>query len=320
MAQGPERKPRRQAAEEERFSASTRVLGELTEIMSRVAEGDFSRMPELPESDDEIAQFILAFRFMIEDLERFHRERADRIARLQDLDRLQNRFINVAAHELGTPLTPIQMQLHLLLNDPDLQSLRPDQQRALEILDRNVRRLVHLVGDILDSARIQSGHLNVARKAFEIEPVVADAAESFRAACQRKGIRLELDQRPAGRVRGDANRIVQVLFNLLSNAVKFTPTGGRIRVSCRGRASRVIIEVTDDGAGMTAEQMARLFRPFTQVHDELGGVTGGTGLGLFICKGIVEAHDGMIECESAGPGQGTTFRVTLPRDTEPADG
>ncbi|MCA1813158.1 MAG: PAS domain-containing sensor histidine kinase [Halobacteriales archaeon] len=237
-------------------------------------------------------------------------ERAAEIARLRDLDRLKTQFINTAAHELCTPLTPIKLQVEML-REGKAAGLTPAQLRSLQILDRNVDRLNDLVADVLAVARLQAGRMTVVQEPMDLRDVVNDAVESFRDVAERAGVRLtaHVERLP---VDGDRKRLAQVLFNLVDNAVKFTPRGGSIRVEASAQGQEAVVRVADTGAGIAAEDIARLFQPFTQVHDTSQMTRAGTGLGLFISRGIVELHGGSLGCESAGPGQGTTFTMRLP--------
>jgi PAS domain S-box-containing protein len=235
--------------------------------------------------------------------------------RLQELDRLKTQFLNTVAHELRTPLTPITLQLeivkHALAGDEK-------QRRNLAILDRNMQRLSVLIEDILDVARLQSGRLTLHLTEVDLDKLVAEVGETFQEPARRAGIALEVRLGAVGKVKADTHRVGQVLFNLLSNAMKFTPTGGRIGVATERRGGEVEVEVRDSGAGLEPHQLAKLFRPFSQVHDTTTKATAGTGLGLYISRGIVEQHGGTIGARSEGAGKGATFTFTLPEGGPPA--
>lgn len=231
--------------------------------------------------------------------------------RLREIDRLKTQFINNAAHELGTPLTPIKIQAHILRGG-SLGPLTPRQERALVILQRNVEHLAILVKDVLDAARVQAGKLAVTFTPTELDKVLAESVESFQDTAEAQGVRLEFEA-PKGIVaRIDRARITQVVFNLLQNALKFTPHGGIITVRARATPDEVIVEVQDTGAGIPTSEIGKLFQPFSQVHDRMQAVDSGTGLGLYVARGIIEQHGGSISCASAGSGHGSTFRFALP--------
>lgn len=231
--------------------------------------------------------------------------------RLKEVDESRSQFINNAAHELGTPLTPIKLQVHLLRTSY-WKDLTPAQQKTTLILERNVERLAQLVGDVLDVARIQSGKLSIRFQKAAIGPMVRDAIESFHAAAVNRGVTLEVAAEGDLECHVDPRRLGQILYNLLSNALKFTPAGGRINVVVRPMDDHAQIVVRDSGRGISPTDLPKLFQPFSQVHDVMQVSAPGTGLGLFICRGMVEQMGGRIWCESAGIGKGASFFVELP--------
>jgi signal transduction histidine kinase len=153
---------------------------------------------------------------------------------------------------------------------------------------------------------------------MDLATVVAEAAESFTGPAAHLGITLEVEASQPLPVEADAKRVAQVLFNLLGNALKFTPAGGRVRLRAWREDGQVLAEVADTGAGVEPEDLGKLFQPFVQLH--AGKVAAGTGLGLYICKGIVEQHDGRIAVASDGAGKGTRFWFALPGGATPMDG
>lgn len=230
---------------------------------------------------------------------------------LRKMNSFKTHFLNTAAHELNTPLTPLRLQLHLLKGE-SMGALNDRQGKAVALLDRNVTRLSGLVGEILEVARLQSGRMKLNPVAVEVDAVVDEVIESFNETARKVGVTLAFEGSPGLVAVADRNRFTQVLFNLVSNALKFTPSGGSVRVHADRRNGSVEVQVRDTGLGLTAEQMGRLFQPFSQVHDPTAMPASGTGLGLYICKGLVEAQGGQIGVKSAGPGRGSTFNFTLP--------
>ncbi|MEK6975842.1 MAG: ATP-binding protein [Candidatus Thermoplasmatota archaeon] len=230
---------------------------------------------------------------------------------LREMNEFKTRFLNMAAHELNTPLTPLRLQLHLLKAE-QMGPLNEKQGKAVALLDRNVTRLSGLVGELLEVARLQSGRLRLQVQPISLDEVIDEVIESFGEAARRVGIALGYAGRQNLTVQADRNRTTQVLFNLVSNAVKFTPAGGRVIVDAVDKGSHLEVSVADTGLGLTRDQQARLFQPFSQVHDPMAITVSGTGLGLYICKGLIEAQGGLISVSSTGPGQGSTFRFTLP--------
>jgi PAS domain S-box-containing protein len=236
-------------------------------------------------------------------------ERLHEIEALREQAAFKTQFINTVAHELNTPLTPIRLQAHLLKESPQLA---PELRKSITILDRNVERLSDLVKDVLEAARLQAGRLNVQPRATDANRVIRETIEAYEEPCRQAGVALESRLAPVAPAMADPPRLAQVMFNLLSNALKFTPRGGRIVVESLVPGNEVVIEVRDTGAGIRAEDVARLFQPFSQFHQQDDRPRTGTGLGLYICKGIIEQHHGRIEAESPGLGAGTTFRFSLP--------
>jgi PAS domain S-box-containing protein len=226
--------------------------------------------------------------------------------RLRELDRMRSAFVNIAAHELNTPLTPIQMQL-ALVDTPDPER----REKAARILRRNVGRLARIVNDLVAVNRLQQGRLHLRPAPIDLAVVAQESVDSFRDSAASHGVRLALDAPAAVPAWGDPERLHQVVDNLLSNALKFTPAGGAIQVRVTAGADEAQVEVSDTGAGIAAADLPKLFQAFSQL--EAGRQRGGTGLGLHLSQGIVQAHGGRIRVDSRGPGQGTTFTFTVPR-------
>ncbi|MFO1535607.1 MAG: ATP-binding protein [Thermoplasmatota archaeon] len=240
---------------------------------------------------------------------------AEEVARLQERDRLRTEFLSESAHELNTPLTPVRLQLQLLKL---MKDLTPQERANIDALERNILRLGGLVQDMLDAARLQSGRFRLERSRLDLGRLVEETADAFRVQAHQEGLRLECHADPLLMVHADPNRATQVMFNLLSNAVKFNRRGGAVEVGARREGDQALVWVRDTGIGLTQDQVGRLFRPFGRLHEEVAGIPKGTGLGLYISKGIVESHGGRIWAESEGPGKGSTWWVTLPLD-EPGE-
>ncbi len=244
-------------------------------------------------------------------------ERDAELERLEQMNQFKTQLLNTAAHELNTPLTPLRLQIHLLRGE-NLGRLSDRQKKALEVLERNVERLSLLVSDILDVARLESGHLGLETQSLDLAELIKEATSSYEEAARGVGVKLLVEPGATLAVQADGRRIIQVLYNLLSNALKFTPSGGQVTVRYRAHGPHAVIDVTDTGLGMTKEQQARLFQPFSRVHDVEGTAIAGTGLGLYICKGIMEQHKGELTVSSPGPKKGSTFTLSVPLAATPA--
>lgn len=295
-----------------RALASEERLERLADVLSRAAAGDFAQRVDLPEGDgDVIDRICILARFLLDDLERAQGQRDREVDRLRDIDGMKSRFINTAAHELGTPLTPMRLQLHLL-ETGSTGPLTKEQERSLRILGRNLSRVTLLVSDMLSISRMEAGELKLRKAAMDIGELVAETSETFVDTARERGITLEHDAASGLVVDGDAARLGQVLYNLTNNALKFTPRGGHVRVRARRRGHEVVVQVQDDGIGLTADEIARLFQPFAKLADQSPHGDPGTGLGLYISRGLVERHGGLLWIESRGKGQGATVSFVIP--------
>jgi PAS domain S-box-containing protein len=236
--------------------------------------------------------------------ERAARTEAERANRLKD------DFLATLSHELRTPLNAIVGWAQLL----KLGQLDPvESQNAVDAIDRNARAQAQMIADLLDVARISSGKIRLDVQAVDPAAVVDAALETVRPAIEAKGIRLTkaIDSQ-ATPVSGDPGRLQQVVWNLLSNAAKFTPRDGRIEITLERSESHIELTVADNGQGIPADLLPTIFDRFRQGDASTTRSEGGLGLGLAIAKQIVELHGGTIRAESAGQGQGATFRVLLP--------
>lgn len=266
---------------------------------------------------------VVAMRDLTERL-RAEKEREVATVERQELDQLREvntfkaRFMNMAAHELNTPLTPINVQLATLKRRATASPLDEKHINSIQLLDRNFRRLTDLVHDLLDSTRLQTDRLPLRPEPFDMVAIGKEVVDSFRPAFQEGGVALDLQAPATLACRGDASRITQALSNLLGNALKFTPRGGSVTVIVSQADGKAKVEVRDTGLGMTEAQVARLFRPFEQVHEGVVLTKGGSGLGLYIARGIIELHGGFIRCTSDGPGKGTAFAFEFPVEGPPA--
>jgi signal transduction histidine kinase len=230
--------------------------------------------------------------------------------RLHELDRMKEDFVASVSHELRTPLTSIRGYLELL-REGEAGELTDEQQQFVSIVERNADRLLRLVGDLLFVAQVEAGKIALDPGSTHIEELVRQAVDAARPAATEKRIEIEIDLDGLGELRADRARLAQVLDNLISNALKFTPPGGHVAVRTSRHADVCVIEVSDDGMGISDEDQVRLFQRFFRTASATDQAIQGTGLGLAIVQAIVEAHDGVITVKSV-EGEGTVFRVELP--------
>ena len=233
---------------------------------------------------------------------------------LRDLDRLKDEFIGLVSHEIRTPLASIIGYVELLREEG---VSKPDADMFAGVIERNARRLQHLVGDLLFLSQIQSGKLTMEACDTDLGGLAASAVEELRPEAQRRHIDLALSAADVPHLAVDPMRIAQVLGNLLSNAVKFTPDGGKVEVRLSRDADQVVLAVADSGIGIAPADRERIFERFFRTAIATRHAIQGTGLGLAVTKAIVEAHHGTIAVEG-GEGQGSTFTVRLPLQPLPA--
>ena len=227
---------------------------------------------------------------------------------LEELERLRAEFLAMVSHELRTPLTSVKGSITTLLDPPS--PLNPAEMRQFhQIIDAQVNRMHVLISDLLDVARIETGTLAVSPEPTDVGILISEARNGFRSGGGKHNI--EIDLAPdLPWVMADRLRMVQVLGNLIINASKQSSESSIIRVTAVGEGVHVAVSVSDEGRGITAESLPQLFRKFSRIESQEQG--GDTGLGLAICKGIVEALGGRIWAESDGPGLGARFTFTLP--------
>jgi PAS domain S-box-containing protein len=236
--------------------------------------------------------------------ERAARSEAERLGRLKD------EFLATLSHELRTPLHAIQGWATLLRE----RRVKPEEfDRGLEAIERNARIQVQIVNDLLDMSRIISGKIHLDVQPLHLHEIVSNAIEAVRQSAVARDIRILplLDSR-IGLVRGDPNRLQQVLWNLLSNAIKFTPRGGRVQIVLERINSQAEIRIEDNGIGIRADFLPHVFDRFRQADPSTTRHYGGLGLGLSIVKNLIELHGGTVHVKSPGENQGSTFIVTLP--------
>lgn len=234
---------------------------------------------------------------------------------LREADRHKDEFLAVLAHELRNPLAPVRNAVRVLQ-----KQLLPEAELrwATDVIDRQVAQMSRLIDDLLDVGRINRGMIALKREVIELAAVVQDAVEASRPLIEQCGHQLEVTlPRELVALEADAVRLSQVVCNLLNNAAKYTPAGGHIRLVAATTRDEVSISVRDDGIGIPAELMPRVFDMFAQVGQAQTHQRDGLGIGLSLVKRLVELHGGRIEARSAGTGLGSEFTVHLPRPALP---
>lgn len=236
----------------------------------------------------------------------------DDVTNLRRLERIRTEFVDNLSHELRTPLTSVRLLTETLARDLD-DLVVPDRVRdRVARIDVETGHLVQMVSELLELSRIEAGGQRLYLDVVDMAEVVRASCERLRLFAERQGIRVEV-RTAAGLplVRGDAERLGQVLLNLIHNALKFSPSGSTVTVSAEAGADVVTVSVADQGPGIARQDQARIFERFYKVDRARVRGMGGTGLGLAIARHIVEDHAGRLELDSE-EGRGATFRFSLP--------
>jgi signal transduction histidine kinase/CheY-like chemotaxis protein len=223
--------------------------------------------------------------------------------------RRKDDFLAMLGHELRNPLAPIMTAVELLARNTAVS-------RERDVIDRNTRHLAHIVDDLLDISRVTRGHLELRREQVSLGAILDRAVELATPLITRHRHLLRVDPAHHVTLEGDPVRLAQIFGNLLTNAAKFTPPAGAIAVTIQSTDGRVAVTVRDNGYGIAADQLSRIFEPFVQANRERDALRG--GLGLAIVSNLVQRHGGTIAVHSEGVGHGAAFTVELPT-TKPVE-
>ncbi|WP_273653721.1 sensor histidine kinase [Cellulomonas fimi] len=227
----------------------------------------------------------------------------------REASRLKDEFVSLVSHELRTPLTSVLGYLELLLDGTD--ELTEEQRSYLTVIERNARRQLRLVGDLLLTAQVDAGTFAISPRGIDLADVVTGSVASLGPVAEQAGVRLTTTIEPAP-VTADPGRLSQVVDNLVSNAVKFTPAGGEVHLSVGPTPDGgAALSVRDTGIGIAPDELSRLTTRFFRATSATRRAIPGVGLGLAIARAVVDAHGGLLDIEST-LGEGTTFVVTLP--------
>jgi len=294
----------------ERLRAEEALREANEELEERVQErtADLMRTNQaLRENEERLRQAFEEKQQLLES-ERAARSDAERASRLKD------DFLATVSHELRTPLNAILGWAQIFSQGRN--ELPQVAVQGMDAILRNARAQAHLIEDLLDMSRIVSGKIRLNLRTLGLAEIVDSAVGTITPAAQTKGVALEaavIDGAPS--VRGDSERLQQILLNLLSNAVKFTPEGGRVRVSVAASDDWAEVVISDTGQGITPEFIPFVFDPFRQADPSTTRRHGGLGLGLAVVHHLVELHGGTVRAESPGEGLGSTFYVRIPLNT-----
>lgn len=326
---------------EAELAAARQTIAELMrEASVRAADAPSETERELTEKTNALEHANQELRNLTQNLDQIVRQRTRALAEseaqlrrknleLDRLNRIKSEFISIAAHELRTPMTSIVGYLDLIL-DHRFGELPTDLKRPITSLHRNAQRLKRLIEDLLDASRIESGRLALRRAPCSFGEIVDAVVDEMRPLAEQKDQKIYWDESDVAKIDADADKVHQVVANLVANSVKYTAEGGEIRVTLDLHSPTgdgppfARLRVWDNGIGVPAALRARIFEPFSDVHTAKHHTSSGpdsAGLGLYIARGIVELHGGLIEVDSE-EGRFAEFTVFLPlaRAAEPDPG
>ncbi len=237
--------------------------------------------------------------------------------KLKEIDRMKSDFISIVSHELRTPLTSIKAFTELIAMKPEMQTDK--RNRLLSIINSETDRLTRLINDVLDLSKIETGHFTWHLERLTMDDIVRTSVAGIQSLADNKGVAIVVEglDHPLPAVRGDRDRLMQVITNILSNSIKFTPRDGKITVAVNYEESpqqQIVVSISDTGIGIPEEDQDLIFEKFRRSGDILTSNIEGTGLGLAITRQIVNYHGGRIWVRSK-PGEGSTFTFTLPLET-----
>jgi signal transduction histidine kinase len=278
---------------------------EVAEGAARLAGGDLGTRLR-PQGVGEIEELTHAFNRMAERLEASRRELEEQNERLRESEHAKSELVSIVAHELRTPLASVLGFTSILRQ----REVTDDQRREyLGIIEAQARRLGALVNDFLDVQHLEEGKLSIAKELVDVGSVIREQTELFAGQSPKHLLDVSLPPTPLP-VRGDSNRLAQVVANLLSNAIKYSPAGGVVRVVGKRTDHVVRVSIQDEGVGIPDELQREIFGKFVRGHATANGIEG-SGLGLAISRSLVEAHGGSIDFEST-KGRGSTFWFEIP--------
>lgn len=251
-----------------------------------------------------------------EEAERISLAQRLEIEKLKEMEHFRSRFLDVASHELNTPITPMKMQIHLLAHNPAIAA-DPKGARSVTVMKRNLDRLAGLVQNLLAVAKMQAGGIGMKTRPVDLARLVSGAVDALQEKADDKGVTIHRTTIPDMWVEADPKRLHEGVTNLLDNAIRFTPAGGRIDITLSQQDDESIVTVRDTGIGFDPERRDAAFRPFSHLHDAREEALVGAGLGLYMVREIVEGLEGRVWADSQGDGKGATFALALPRTRAP---
>ena len=280
----------------------SKPIHDLNKAAQELEKGNFKIQTNI-KTNDELAQLSEALNRSAIALSKMEEER-------NNLDRSKSEFLSITSHELRTPITPLKAQLQMLQQEY-FGKLTDKQKESLTIILRNAERLNKIIEDFLEISRIEAARLKFAFRKTDLHETIKETIEFMTGFAKEKNISLASPSNQLPIIEIDPDRISQVLRNLVHNAIKFSPQNSTIEINALLQNDHILFSVKDQGVGLSTEDQIRVFEPFYQVEGSLRRNYGGTGLGLTICRGIIEAQKGKIWVESK-LNVGSTFYFTIP--------
>jgi PAS domain S-box-containing protein len=248
-----------------------------------------------------------------EKLEKSEKQLRDQYEQLQKLSSLKDDFLTMITHELKTPLVPIKGYVDILVSEK-LGTLNPEQQKRLEIIRSSTNSLLKLISDLLDAQKLELGLLKMSKDIHDLSEIIRNTVNKMKPNTDKKGITVTAHLEDSLPFFCDQVRMEQVISNLINNSLDFCePNAGRIDINLQNEGSVVKITVKDNGIGILKESLDKIFVKFFQVDTSMTREHGGTGIGLSVCRGIVEGHGGKIWAESEGRNKGAEIHILLPK-------
>lgn len=257
-----------------------------------------------------IARDITEKKKLEDQLKEYHEKLKISYEELKEADKLKTEIISNISHELMTPLTSIKGYSELLYNDA-IDPTSTKQKRILEVVLRNTEKLISRIKDLIDVAALEKGEIHFNNYSVSINEIINESIQDMKPQLQIKEIEVINDTAMSSSIIGDKEKLTQVITNILSNAIKFTPDKGKITITDGEDEDEIKISINDTGIGIPEDKLERIFDRFYQVDGSSSRKYGGSGLGLSICKTIIEKHNGLIWAESTG--NGSTFNIVLPK-------
>ncbi len=293
----------------------TKPLDELKKGAEAIGKGNYDFRVKI-NTNDEFEELASAFNKMADEIRKSHeklKKQAEELEKsyneLKELDRLKSDIVAIVSHELRTPLTSIKGYVELVL-DGTMGAITETQRKCLEIANENIDRLKRLIDNMLDLSKIEHGELEMNTKPTNLKDIVENAVNTLKPLADEKNINIIYKINDII-INCDKDRITQVLTNLIENAIKFSPINEKVVIEAFKEGNSVHIKVIDNGPGIPKKDLDRIFDRFYQVDSPAKRIKGGSGLGLAVCKSIIEAHGGVIWVESE-LGKGSIFHIILP--------